>query len=114
MFHMTEKLRVRVTYKNEDMKPVCEKEYELDKYTQMIRNDLMRIITDVEDVLYCALNGQSKDEWTSEINAKFRKIKHKILDKAGEVGRLPQNIVEDDLDKQNITEWIANIFNSKK
>lgn len=82
---------VKVTYRNEDLVPVCIKEYALGEYTDLLKNNLMRIITDVEDVLYEA-TGRQKDVWSPAIAAKFGKIKHKLLDNAGEISRLPINI----------------------
>ena len=82
---------VKVTYRNEDLVPVCIKEYALGEYTDLLKNNLMRIITDVEDVLYEA-TGRQKDGWSPAIAAKFGKIKHKLLDNAGEISRLPINI----------------------
>lgn len=82
---------VSVTYRNERLVPVCQKEYTLDEYTSLIRSDLMRIITDVEDALY-DVTGKKKSEWPDSVLSKFDKIKHKLLDKAGEIGRLPNNM----------------------
>jgi len=62
---------VRVTYRNKDMQPTYTKTYSLDEYTEMLRVDLLRVVTFEE----------------------FNRIKHKLLDKAGDIGRLPQNIV---------------------
>lgn len=84
-------LVVTVVYRNEKLAPVCEKEYELSEYTTLIKNDIMRIITDVEDALYEA-TGKKKSEWPPSIMVRFDKIKHKLLDKAGEVSRIPENI----------------------
>lgn len=84
-------IMVSVTYRNEKLVPVCQKEYVFDEYTTLIRNDLMRIITDVEDAIY-DITGKKKGEWPDNVVQKFDKIKHKLLDKAGEIGRLPMNI----------------------
>lgn len=84
-------IMVSVTYRNEKLVPVCQKEYVLDEYTVLIRNDLMRIITDVEDAIY-DITGKKKSDWPSDVMQKFEKIKHKLLDKAGEIGRLPANM----------------------
>jgi hypothetical protein len=82
---------VTVTYRNESLVPVCQREYPLDEYTSIIKNDIMRIITDVEDTIY-DITGQKKSEWPSGVLLKFEKIKHKLLDKAGEIGRLTGNM----------------------
>ena len=83
---------VKVTYKNEKQEPVYEKSYSFRDYTDMIRADILRIITDVEDLVYSVNNGNPKEQWTDETWAAFTKIKHKLLDKAGDIGRLPENI----------------------
>ena len=88
------KLGVQVVYHNSKMQPVCEKHYDLKTYLDFMRNDLLRLITDVEDVLYQANGGAPKDEWADSVWVGFCKIKHKILDKAGDVGRLADNIYE--------------------
>lgn len=82
---------ITITYKNEKLVPVCQKQYSLGEYTSLIKNDIMRIITDVEDTIY-EITGLKKSEWTNGTLLKFEKIKHKLLDKAGEVGRIPSNM----------------------
>ena len=59
----------------------------------MLRADLLRLVTDVEDLAYIACDNNDKSEWPDEIWAAFCKIKHKLLDKAGDIGRLPENIM---------------------
>jgi len=58
---------------------------------EMVRADLLRLITDVEDLVYQANGNKPKNEWTDESWAAFCRIKHKLLDKAGDIGRLPDN-----------------------
>lgn len=48
----------------------------------------------MEDLVYEANGNQPKDEWDDGAWIRFCKIKHKIQDKAGEIGRLPENIFE--------------------
>lgn len=80
----------------------------------MLSLDLKRIITDVEDLVY-ALNGDcSKEEWSDETLAAFNKIKHKILDKAGEIGRLPENIFDADEDGNEVSSFWDRFFNPKE
>lgn len=59
----------------------------------MLRADLLRLVTDVEDLAYLACDNRDKSEWPDDIWAAFCKIKHKLLDKAGDIGRLPENIM---------------------
>lgn len=86
------KLGVRVVYCNSSMRPVCEKHYDLKTYLDYMRNDLLRLISDVEDTLYQA--SGTKEDWPDSVWLGFSKIKHKILDKAGDIGRLTDNIYE--------------------
>ena len=88
------KLGVRVVYCNANMQPVCEKHYDLKTYLDYMRSDLLRLITDVEDTIYQANGNAPKDEWADPVWLGFSKIKHKILDKAGDIGRLSENIYE--------------------
>ena len=83
---------VKVVYRNAKMERVDEKVYRLEDYTALLRNDLLRIVTDVEDVLYAANGNAAKDQWDDNTWAAFCRLKHRILDKAGSIGRLPEMI----------------------
>ena len=102
---------VRVTYRNEKLESVLEKSYTLQEYMDMIRADLLRLITDVEDAFYRMNGNKPKDEWTDDAWTSFCRIKHKLLDKAGEVGRLPENIFEYEArDDETLSEFLAGIL----
>lgn len=103
------KLGVVVVYRNKDMEPVYSKTYSLEEYTDMLRADLLRLITDVEDLCYSANRNKAKEEWSDETFAAFNKIKHKLLDKAGDIGRLPTNITE--LTTESLSSFVARILN---
>lgn len=87
-------LKVHVTYRNADMRPVSDFMYSLEEYTGMLRNDLVRMITDIEDLVYCAADNKPRDEWDDETWSRFSRLRHKLLDKAGDVARLPECIVQ--------------------
>ena len=87
-------LGVMVTYRNKDLENVYTKTYSFCEYTEMLHADLLRLVTDIEDLCYTVNDGKPKEEWSDESFAAFTKIKHKLLDKAGDIGRLPENIVE--------------------
>ena len=87
-------LGVRVVYCNAKLQPVCEKHYELKTYLELMKNDLLRLITDVEDTIYSVNGCEAKEDWPDNVWLGFSKIKHKLLDKAGDVGRLADNIYE--------------------
>lgn len=96
------------------MKAVSKCEYDLRDYTDMLSLDLKRIITDVEDLVYIATGGKSKEDWHENELLAFEKIKHKILDKAGEIGRLPENIFDSDACDKSTSSFWDRIFNSKE
>lgn len=85
---------VRVTYKDKDLRPTYTKTYSLIEYTRMIESDLTRLISDVENLAYMANDNLGKEDWSRETYALFNRIKHKLLDKAGEVSRIPEDLIE--------------------
>lgn len=91
---MRKEYEVNVTYKNDALETVLDKTYTLKEYSDMLRADLLRIITDIEDLIYEMNDNKPKNEWSDLSWASFCKIKHKLLDKAGAIGRLPDNIIE--------------------
>lgn len=82
---------VKIEYKNENLETVVEKEYDLISYTAMLHLELMRLIMEIEES-FCALTGKDKDDWDEETKARFKKIRHKMLDQANAIRRLPQNL----------------------
>lgn len=108
----TQDIGVRVVYRNRDMEPSYTETYTLEEYTAMIRTDLHRLVSDVEELCYAANEGRAKEEWTDETFYGFNKIKHKLLDKAGEVERIPQNLVE--ITREPLTNFVARIIDEKE
>lgn len=108
--------KVKVVYKNADGEMVGEHTYSLSEYVNMIKTDLFRVITDVEDVLYVARGGESKDDWGAQINESFNRIKHKLLDKAGDISRLPVTLsyVEDEEPHGSLSQWLADTLGPNK
>lgn len=100
---------VRVTYKDKNLRPIYTKTYSLNEYTDMIRVDLLRLITDIENMCYIQNSGEDKSNWPAETLEEFNKIKHKILDKAGDIGRIPQNIIV--LTNESLSEYVARMLN---
>lgn len=90
----TRSLGVKVTYRNRNLKQVYTKTYSLNEYTEMLHTDLLRLVTDIEDLCFTVNDGKPKEEWSEETFTAFNKIKHKLLDKAGDIGRMPENMVE--------------------
>lgn len=89
-----EQLGVKIVYRNKQQEPIYEKDYSLKEYTDMLRQEQLRLITDVEDLCYAANENNTKDEWDDDTWAAFCKIKHKLLDKAGEISRLPDVLIK--------------------
>ena len=83
---------VRVVYRDASLKPVYTKNYTLNEYTDMLKNDLLRLVTDLEDLCYVMSGNKPKDDWSDRLWVGFSNIKHKLLDKANDIGRLPSNL----------------------
>lgn len=93
---MKNNLKVNVVYRDKNLDPTYERSYFLRDYTDMIRMNLIRVISDVEDLIYMMNENKTKQEWPDNIWVKFQHIKHKILDNAGSIGRLPDDIGGED------------------
>ena len=96
-----------MTYRNKEMQPTYSKTYALDEYTDMLRADLMKLVSDVENLCYAANDNKPKEEWSDDTFSWFCLIKHKLLDKAGDIGRIPENIVY----KEPLNQFVARILN---
>lgn len=83
---------VKVQYKNRNLETVVEKEYDFISYTEMINLELMRLIMEVEDAFYAFSGNKQKEDWSDEMKERFKKIRHKMLDQANAIKRLPQNL----------------------
>lgn len=94
-------LKAKVQYKNRKQQVVHEVEYALPDYTDVLSMDMKRIISDVEDLIYTLNNNAPKEEWSTETLLQFDKIKRKLLDKAGELSRLPDCIYDGDAVKNS-------------
>lgn len=85
-------LTVKVVYLNKNMEQVNEKTYSLKDYVKSLKLELMRIIMDVEDLVY-KTTKESKDNWNADVMSSFNRIRHKVLDQANAIERLPQNLL---------------------
>jgi len=83
---------VQITYRDKMLRPIYTKAYSLQEYADAVRADLQGLVGEVETLGYIANNNKPKDEWDDESFEVFSRIKHKLLDKAGEIGRLPSNM----------------------
>lgn len=84
--------KVKIEYKNKDLETVVEKEYNFADYTDMLNLELKRILMEIEDTFYYFSGYKQKSEWEPELTNRFNKIRHKLLDEANAVKRLPENL----------------------
>lgn len=83
---------VKIEYKNKDLETVVEKEYNFIDYTENLNLELKRILMDIEDAFYYFSGNQQKQDWSPELTERFQKIRHKLLDQANAIKRLPENL----------------------
>ena len=83
---------VTIQYKNKNLETVVEKEYDFISYTEMLNLELMRLIMEIEDAFYYFSDNKQKEEWSPEAKERFQKIRHKMLDQANAIKRLPQTL----------------------
>ena len=83
---------VNIEYKNENLETVVEKEYDFLNYTEMLHLELMRLLMEIEESFYYFSDYKQKEEWTPEAQMRFKKIRHKMLDEANAIKRLPHNL----------------------
>lgn len=100
---------VRVTYRDKDLKPTYTRTYSLPEYTEMIRSDITNLISEVEKMAYIANDNKPKEEWSDESFSLFNRIKHRLLDKAGEISRIPENLIE--RRSEPLSNYVARILN---
>jgi len=84
--------KVTIEYKNKNLETVVEKEYDFLDYTEMLNLELKRILMDIEDAFYYFSGNKQKQDWTPELTERFNKIRHKLLDQANAIKRLPNNL----------------------
>ncbi len=83
---------VKIEYKNKNLETVVEKEYDFISYTEMLNLELMRLIMEIEDAFYVFSGNKQKEDWDPEMKERFKKIRHKMLDQANAIKRLPQTL----------------------
>ena len=100
---------VKVEYKNKNLETVVEKEYNFIDYTEMLSLELKRILMDIEDAFYHFSGNKQKADWDQDTIERFNKIRHKILDQANAVKRLPQTLYYKDIPANSMSfgEYLA-------
>lgn len=84
--------KVRISFKNQNMETVVEKEYDFLDYTMLINLDLKKILGLIENAFIYMNDGKTKNQWPEETLSKFNEIRHKILDQANAIKRLPETL----------------------
>lgn len=95
-----EGLKVKVVYRNKNLDPTYEKTYSLQDYVAMLKADMLSLISSVEDLAYMVNDNKLQEDWSEDSWTLFQRIRHKQLDIAGAVGRLPDNLIGDDCDAE--------------
>lgn len=105
-------LWINVIYRNKRMEPVYEYNCPLSDYAEGLSIDIKRIVSDVEDLVYLANGNKPKEEWSEGELIAFNKIRAKLLDKAGEISRIQDNIQDKEQEKAPSTFW-GKVFNER-
>lgn len=105
---------VKIAYRNRSLENVGEETYDFVQYSEMMKKQQTRIIVDVEDLLYYIQDNKSKEEWDEGTMVRFQHIRHKLLDQANAIERLPRNLYYKGVNCASISssEMIANVLNS--
>lgn len=102
---------VKITYRDKDLQPTYTKTYSLGEYADNMRADLQGLVGEVETLGYIANGNKPKEDWSDESFSLFNRIKHKLLDKAGEIGRLTSNIVLKS--SEPLSDYVARILDGE-
>lgn len=107
------KKTVRIEYKNTEGVLVGTEDMELGEYTAVKKLALQRVIGDVEKLIYTMNGNQPRAQWGEEITKQFAAIRRQLLDVAGDIGRIPEQMTcECEARKDNgIQKFWEQIFN---
>ena len=89
---MNKDFTVLIDYLNKNMEQIDQKSYPFFEYTNMLELEVKRLILDVEDAYYKFEQGKQKDQWSPESLQGFNRIRHKLLDVANAIARLPKTL----------------------
>lgn len=105
---------VNVIYKNRSLESVSERIYPLADYCQELKLGIMRTIMDVENAFYRFQNGKNKEQWEPDVLECFQRIRHKLLDSANSIERVPSNLQYkgSNVNKMNAADYIADVFDN--
>lgn len=103
-------MRVRIAYRDSNLDIVDTRDYDIDDYTALLATSIRGAIGDVESALY-DVTQREKSEWDENTIRCFNRIKHKLLDSAGEVERLSRNMYDEGrLMEADEAGFIAKVF----
>lgn len=104
--------KVKIEYKNKNLETIVEKEYDFLDYTEMLNLELKRVLMDIEDAFYFFSGNKQKAQWSPDLTNRFNKIRHKLLDQANAIKRLPNTLFYKNIpaNSMNITEFVEKTF----
>lgn len=112
---MNNDFTVKVVHRSKDSAQEWKEwSYDLTQYAYVTKRELVRVITDVEDALYAAQGDKSKEDWDEDTMTRFQRIRHKLLDQANAIERLPQNLYYKNVNcmSQSASEMLAQMIDS--
>ena len=83
---------VTVSYYSRADQNFVAQNYGFREYTEMLKLELIRILTDVEDAFYRFNDERPPEEWDEKSAKEFAHIRRKILDQANAIARLPETM----------------------
>lgn len=86
------KKNVRIEYKNAEGILVGSEDMDLTEYAMMKKLALQRVIGDVEKLIYTMNGNLPRAQWSEETMKQFSAIRRQLLDVAGDVGRIPEQM----------------------
>lgn len=103
---------VNITYKNRALEPVGERSYPFESYCAEQKFNITRTLIDIENAFYRFEKGKPKELWDKEEQEFFQHIRHKLLDVANNIERLPQNLCRNgvNINSMKSSEYFAGII----
>lgn len=80
---------VSIEYRDKDMNRIGEMEYSLKDYVEKQRYDMMKVLVDIEGIIYKATENKEKEEWPDDYMNMFKSVRHRIFDIANSISRIP-------------------------
>ena len=89
-----DRMGVHVVYRDSKGKALNSSVCPLNTYTELLRQNMIRTIGDVEDMIYETTGTQNRDEWSDSLNRAYGNVRHRLLDCAGNIERLADDLCE--------------------